>query len=70
MALAWKDGRRVAVIYLKAGGGVRNLEEMQREFTQTAIQFALEHYDNEEDAAHALGLTCRGLVSMRRRFEV
>ena len=70
MTLAWKDGKRVAVIYLKASGEVRGLEEMQREFTQTAIRFALEQYDKEEDAAHALGLTCRGLVSMRRRFEV
>ncbi len=70
MALAWKDGRRVAMIYLKVDGEVRDLEAMQREFTQDAIRFALEHYDNEEDAAHALGLTCRGLVSMRRRFEV
>ena len=75
MALAWKDGKRVAVIDLtekvsRRASEVRELGEMRREFTQDAIRFALEHHDTETDAAHALGLTCRGLVSMRRRFEV
>ena len=69
--MARSHGRTaVAVIDLTEGGEVRDLWKMRREFTQQALKYALSHYDNEADAAHALGLTCRGLVSMRRKYGV